>query len=57
MRHKNKFRVISETEVHDLMYRLEVTFFDQSLYVEDDYRTIQDMDSDYESERSNNPKP
>ena len=47
MRHKNKFRVISEMEVQDLMYRLEVTFFEQSLYIEDDLETIQDMDSDF----------
>ena len=39
------------------MYRLEETFFDQSLYIDDDYRTVQDLDSDYQSQRSNSQAP
>ena len=53
MRHKNKYRVISEIEVQDLMYRLEVAFFDQSLFIEDDYRTVQEYDSEEDSFQCN----
>ena len=56
LQHKNKFRVVSEQEVQDLLYRIDITYFQGSLYMEDDLQISQDLESAHQQSETSEKK-